>query len=944
MTARLCDVTLTGIWNADVEGRHYVDLDFTLRMTSGDDDAVLPVLDIGPNTVVNILGQDVFKLKHDPSQTPDPELDTEPYDDETENEEFSAEEIGRQDDDVSIDIEATSRKLVTRDMRISPSPVKQRLFPPSPDTGEDIDEGENSDDSFRDDEDNNSSGSSNKVMGIANDDNGIFDIPEHKGEPQGQNSADRAEESPIITGVLQSQGDLPDFGHGSQKDIVGLDDTDDKENEVPKGDVGPERVSTRVPLGEIIPKRDSTTVLISTPSPSIEVPVIVNHGNFTPLPQLPSDSIVVTKRTSRSSPQKGSMSRIPVKKIYKVGSHESDHGPISVVGPQDDVHSSEFMHKRNSPIARMAIMARALSNPSPPAVDMDNDQEHVVDTHVNDEQPTLWSTSQSETSTPTKLRLPRSTSDNGLSMLDSHGICAAEGPDTEDEAIQPVDESQVSEPLISFDEESENGDIGEKSHLAPSRDEICITPENSEEPEMENFEIDDFYGDDADISGSEGSYLNEGQEKNIDLPSPSTASQRSMMWHYPGAMLEFMGEYPTLETAGDMLVVRMTPNVAQTNLSLIATVRITLTGSLEDDSEKFKSSLPDTDGHISIPWELKLKPPQVDGWVLKLSMMLPFSTTDEEYDSYITELQPLAGEEELEEGKRPETKPELELNPDSEPEASVEETDFGYCPCCSYHCENSPLVNTGRLMAMASGVSYKLSIGSHVAQALLHNLRSYFDLTKPFKKAGHAFGAMLRNLCGEEGLVRFIAKCIRLALLVGTVSFFTGIGFRVASWSPYSWQNMVVGSQPGVICSVPQKVDPSVCCGRDLSLCPSAAGGVRLGQSVDIAGKEVTDGKSTLTATWAVPTVGRGEGDEAGGAIPTTLEPTENGSSLTVGTAPIRALPGADGPASGLDGADAADEGGNIGSGKTDKANDARRVTFRDRVDWALGWRGPLFD
>ncbi|KAK2882630.1 hypothetical protein FQN49_000169 [Arthroderma sp. PD_2] len=927
---RVTKLVLSGSWNADTQGYHYVDLHMRIHVNSGPD-VTLPVLNLGPDMIVENLAQDVYRLKPElhPHHNPDPGPETgdqhlcdegtedeAPYSDE--EGEVTYESLTSEDEETQ-----TPRRLLTRSMTISPSPVKSRLFPPSPGI---CGEGEISDDE--------GSGSSDGEVWDTSHDDGVFEMSEDDaGQPEQHKDVETIQGQ--ATFGSQPRNSPPDFGFGTPQDNIDMDtNIDDKENEVPKGEDECERVGSRVPLGELVPKRDPTAVLISSLRPENETPSTIDQGKPASPSPTPNDSLVILKRSSKSSPQKGSVSRIPIKKLHKGESSGSDCLPVNIISPQDDADSPQFMYKRNSPIARMAIMARELSNPIPSVANADNELgEQDAETQEIDETSIDQSSLQSvsEIRTPTKLQLPQSSSNNGLSVTGNSDDVAwpAEGSSGESEASKQADESQVSESMISFGQEH-GSEATDDNIYQP------LPPDYSEDLEPGNFDVNEFYdqSDEATSNDSESGGTCSDEEgsnevalgvyevdESIYLPSPSTASQRSMLWCYPKDLTddERAGEHPTLEVVNDVLTVKMTSNVEPDNLLIVSQVRLTLTGALASDSEEFKATLPDNgaNGSIRIPWKISYHPLTVDGWALKVCMMLPFSSKTQDGTSAA---ESPAGNEEQEQ------------------ELSVQSTDAGRCPCCLYHLHNSPLVNKERLMAMADDVTQKLSIGSQVMKALLNDLLSYVDLSKPCGKALRNLGVMLSNLCGEEGPIPFISKCIKLGLLLGLMFFVSGIGLRAASRVLY-WDEISVPSQPVIICPMPENVDASVCCGIDLSLCPGAAG--RIGQPVDISGSEAAS--ETSTATWAVHPVGCGEEGDC------EASSTESGSSSTA-TAPIRAQPevqqaGGDVPASGLDGAvDAADEGANIGSDEADKANDARRESIRDRVDWALGWRGPLFD
>ncbi|KAF3481373.1 uncharacterized protein GIQ15_04132 [Arthroderma uncinatum] len=946
MAAHLRDVVLGGSWNADAQGHHYVDLDMRIQITSAPD-AVLSVLDIGPDMIADITEQQVYKLENGRHLDPDPRPDTadqQPPNGEIEDEVPYQEEEDASSDDVSIKVEETPRKLFTRGMRISPSPFKKRLFPPSPDICE---EGENSDDDAGEDEDNNSSGSSNeKVRGIANDE-GVFDMSEDDaGRQEWHNHLEAT-----FTKGLQPRVRLADLSFGIPWDNINMDvDVDNKENEVPDGEDECKRLGSRVPLGELVPTRDLTAVRISSPNPNNEAPVIVNSGNDITPSRIPNSSIVVPKRTSRSIVQNGPVSRIPIKRIYKDESSGSDRAPVNVIGPQDGTASPQFTHKRSSPIARMAIMARALSNSRLSTINADAEaDEKDLDIQSSNAGPTASTAMQSfpEVDTPTKFVLPRSSSDYGSSAIGNSDDCMwpTEGSAGERNTFAEADENQVSEPL--FSQQNENGDTDNAQCQPLLLEEMGPPPGYSEYPEFGNFDIDVFYGQDDqaldDDPGSEESCsYEEGLDEegsaegyrdgSIDLPSPSTASQRSMMWYCTEALTDAdaASENPILDVANGVLTIRTTSNAIPGIFLIVAKVRLTLTGALANNSEEFKAALPEDDIGHSIPWRMTYKPPNIDGWALNLCMMLPFPSTAWEDST-------------CQKGR---------LGGDVQEQAPlVYETDGGGCPCCSYHLHNSPLVNKERLIAMAGVVTQRLSIGSRVVKEFFKDLQSNVDVSsRAYRKTLRDFGVMLSNICGEKGPVHFIIYCIKLASLA-IVLFIIGPGMLLAKKCPYA-RDIGLSSQPAIISPMPEEIGPSVCGGMDLSLrCPGAAGSVW--KPVDISGAEAASETTTAAAavTWAVHPVGCGEEGEHGRAAMST----ESGSLPLEPTAPIRALPeielqqqadsGGDGPASGLDGAvDAADDGGNTGSGDADKANDARRESLRDRVDWALGWRGPLFD
>ncbi|EFR03837.1 hypothetical protein MGYG_06836 [Nannizzia gypsea CBS 118893] len=930
MAPSLCDVALRGVWNASTEGHHYVDLDMTLQIKSGPD-GVLPVLKLEPEMEVEILSQGVYRLKNEPSHEPDYSLGFCARVEGPDGQTYYGGATAEPDDDVSITSEATSRKMITRDMRISPSPVK-RLFPPSPDTRGGYDVGDNSDDGFEYDGDDDSSGSSTEVKGFSNDTNDIFDVSSLDDCEKQMQSSPRKGHSITFTKGLQPRHALPEFDLNAQQDMRDSDaDAEDKENEVPKGEVEYEGVCSRAPLVEIVPKRDSTAVLISALNSSKEEPDTNRPGNITPQSRVPKNHLVVSKRTSRS-PQKVPPSKIPIKRMHKDESSGSDQGPFNVVCPENNVDPAQFMHKRNSPIARMAIMAHALSSSKPLDTEVDYEaKDGKVDATRLGEPSCCWPDMGAlEMETPTRLRFSRKFPGQGVGALDDNEGFTWPAEKQESGVIQSFTDNDLSGSLVPFGQENLNEGSSNDPCLESSSDEIYHT---IEEPESENFDIDEFYGDDEEFAGSSLNEDDEYEEDNtIDLPSPSTASQRSLKWHCSRELTELnsLREHPILEAADGMLRVRTSSKAVPANIGLIATLRVTLTGTLKEESEEFKATLPEDDGHMSIQWELRFKPPQVNGWALELFAMLPLNASDQEYDSYVAEWQPLEVRGGLEENQA------LEADHVSEMETAQDATDSGNCPCCSYHIGHLPLVNTDKLMAVAGRFSHKLSIRSQVARALLH------DLSKPCGKAVHVFGAMLRNSCGEEGLVWFIVKCIKFSILLLVLSFSTRVGYRAAEWSVTSWEENYAGIRPNIIDPMLGKIRPAVCGGME-----GAAGG-RTGQSVDIAGKEVAGEEWPSTAPWAVLPSDSGEGINDG-----RTNSTENGSlTVTADTASIRAPPEVQPAAGDGDGlasksnarANAADEGTNIGSGNADKANDARKASLRDRVDWILGWRGPLFD
>ncbi|EFE40218.1 hypothetical protein TRV_05062 [Trichophyton verrucosum HKI 0517] len=914
MATSLCDVALRGVWNASTEGHHYVDLDMTLQMKSGPD-SVLPVLKLDPEMEVEILHQGTYELKHEPSNEPDYGLGLWPHDEGPDDQTYNGGKEEESEGSVSITCETPSRKLITRDMRISPSPVK-RLFPPSPDTCE----GYDADDGGCDFDDNDSSGSSAGVRGISIDGNDVFDASGHEDcEQRMQDSPGNAQSITIKRG-LQPRSSFPKFDIDALQDIERIDEIpNDKENDVPKGEVGCERKCSRDHLIDITPKRDSTALLISACSPDKEVePDTTSHGHTTPQSRVPNKTFVIPKRTLRS-PQKGALSKIPIKRLHKEVSSESDElvRVVSVVRPENTLSPAKMTHKRNSPLSQIVMMTGAISNAKPSGIEPDYEaKDEDIDATSVEESSCHWPDMTTlEMETPTKPQFSRSLPNQGSEM--HHGN---EG------FIWPA-EGHRSGAMPSLGQDNQNEDSSNDLCLESSKNEVYLTPE---EATSGNFDVSEFYVDDDEPEGSnvEEDYPYEEENNTINLPSPSTASQRSLKWHRPGQLSERegLGEPPVLEAFGGMLRVRTSSKAVPANLGLISTIRVTLTGGLKHDSEMFKASLPEDDGHMSIQWELRLKPPQVDGWALELFAMLPFDECDPGYDSYVAEHQPLEGRDGLEENEHQENPEEVH---GSEMEVRQEEANAGRCPCCLYHSRHSPLVNIDRLMDVANGLARELK------GALRHGL------FKPCGKAIRFFGDMLQKFCGEEGLIQFIVKCVKFTILALLVLCVTGFECKIVGWSADadSWE---INIRPRFLPLMPQK--PAVCGGME-----GAAGG-QAGQSVDIAGKEVAGDRWPSTAAWAVlqPDSGEATSYTIGGA-----NSTENGSLTTAAdTASTRApseaqLAAEDGDAlvSKPDaGADAADEGTNVGSGKPDKANDADKASLRDRVDWLLGWRGPLFD
>ncbi|EGD97909.1 hypothetical protein TESG_05210 [Trichophyton tonsurans CBS 112818] len=899
MATSLCDVALRGVWNASTEGHHYVDLDMTLQMKSGPD-SVLPVLMLDPEMEVEILHQGIYELKQEPSNEPDYGLGLWPREEGPDDQTYDGEKAEESEGSVSINCDVASRKLVTRDMRISPAPVK-RLFPPSPDTCG----GYDADDGGFDFDDNDSSGSSAGVRGVAIDDNDVFDEPGHEDcEQRMQDSPGNAQPITIKRG-LQPRSSFPEFDLDAVQDRGRIDEiTDDKENDDPKGEAGYERQFNRDQLMGNTPRRDSTAVLISACTPGKEEePDTASHGHSTPQSRVPNKTFVIPKRKSRS-PQKCAPSKIPIKRMHKEVSSESDGAVhvVDVVRPANNLSPAQITHKRNSPLSQITMMTRSISNATSSGIKQDYEAKDGDIDATNVEEPFCrWPDMRTlEMETPTKPQFSRRPPNQGSEVHDGN-----------EEFTWPA-EYRRSGAMPSLGQDNQNENSSNDLSLESSKNEVYLTPE---EAAAGTFDVDEFYVDDDEPAGST---LKEGysyEENNtIGLPSPSTASQRSLKWHRPGQLTEreSLGELPVLEAFGGMLRVRTSSQAVLANLGLIATIRVTLTGDLKRDSEMFRASLPEDDGHISIQWELRLKPPQVDGWALELFAMLPFDECDPEYDSYVAEHQenPEAGH-------------------GSEMEVRQEESNnAGRCPCCLYHSRRSSLVNIDRLMGVASGFAQKLK----GPQALLHGL------FKPCGKAIRFFGDMLQKICGEEGLIQFIVTGVKFTILVLFVLFVIGFECKTARWSADSWN---VNLRSRILSPMSQK--PAVCCGME-----SAAGG-QAGQSVDITGKEVAGDRWPSTAAWAVL-----QPDSSGGAINMIggSNSTENGSLTTAADtastrAPSEAQLGAedgDAPVSEHDaGADAADEGTNVGSGKADdKANDAGNASLRDRVDWLLGWRGPL--
>lgn len=881
-------------------------------MKSGPD-SVLPVLKLDPEMEVEILHQGTYGLKHEPSNEPDYGLGLWPHDEGPDDQTYNGGKAEESEGSVSITCEAPSRKLITRDMRISPSPVK-RLFPPSPDTCG----GYDADDGGCDFDDNDSSGSSSGVRGISIDGNDVFDASDHEDcEQQMQDSPGNAQSMTIKRG-LQPRSSFPKFDIDALQDIERIDEIpNDKENDVPKGEVGYERKCNRDHLIDITPKRDSTALLISTCSPDKEEePDTISLGHTTPQSRVPNKTFVIPKRTSRS-PQKGAPSKIPIKRMHKEVSSESDElvRVVSVVRPENTLSPAQMTHKRNSPLSQMAMMTRAISNTKPSGIEPDYEaKDEDTDATSVEESSCRWPDMTTlEMETPTKPQFSRSLPNQRSEMHHDN-----------DEFIWPA-EGHRSGAMPSLGQENQNEDSSNDLCLESSKNEVYLTPE---EAAHGNFDVNEFYVDDDEPAGSnvEEDYPYEEENNTIGLPSPSTASQRSLKWHRPGQLSERegLGEPPVLEAFGGMLRVRTSSKAVPANLGLISTIRVTLTGDLKHDSEMFKASLPEDDGHMSIQWELRLKPPQVDGWALDLFAMLPFDECDPEYDSYVAEHQPLEGRDGLKENEHQENPEEVH---GSEIEVRQEEANARRCPCCLYHSRHSPLVNIDRLMDVANGLAQELK------GALRHGL------FEPCGKAIRFFGDMLQKFCGEEGLIQFIVKCVKFTILVLLVLCVTGFECKIVGWSADSWE---INIRPRFLPPMSQK--PAVCGGME-----GAAGG-QAGQSVDIAGKAVAGDRWPSTAAWAVlqPDSGEATNYTIGGA-----NSTENGSLTTAAdTASTRApseaqLAAEDGDAlvSKPDaGADAADEGTNVGSGKPDKANDADKASLRDRVDSLLGWRGPLFD
>ncbi|OAL69532.1 hypothetical protein A7D00_6244 [Trichophyton violaceum] len=914
MATSLCDVALRGVWNASTEGHHYVDLDMTLQMKSGPD-IVLPVLRLDPEMEVEILHQGTYELKHEPSNEPDYSLGLWPRDEGPDD--HNVQKAEESEGSVSITCEVPSRKLVTRDMRISPSPVK-RLFPPSPDTCG----GYDADDGGFDFDDNDSSGSSAGVRGISIDGNDVFDASGHEDcEQRMQDSPGNAQSITIKRG-LQPRSSFPEFDIDAVQDIERIDEiSDDKENDVPKGEFGYERECNRDHLNDITPKCDSTAVLISACSPDKEEePDTTSHEHTTLQSRVPNKTFVIPKRTSRS-PQKGAASKIPIKRMRKEVSSESDEPlrVVSVVRPENNLSPAQITHKRNSPLSQMVMMTRAISNAKPSGIELDYEaKDGDIDTTSVAESSCRWPDMRTlAMETPTKPQFSRSLPNQGFEMHHRN-----------EEFIWP-DEGHRSGAMPSLGQDNPNEDPSNDLCLKPSKNEVYFTPE---EAASGNFDINEFYVDDDEPASSiiKEDYSFEEENNTIGLPSPSTASQRSLKWHRPGQLSERegLGELPVLEAFGGTLRVRTSSKAVSANLGLIATIRVTLTGDLKRDSEMFKASLPEDDGHMSIQWELRFKPPQVDRWALDLFAMLPFDECDPEYDSYMSEHQPLEGRNGLEENENKENPEAVHW---SEMEVQQEEFNARRCPCCLYHSKRSPLVNIYRLMDVANGFAQKLK-GPQVGRALRHGL------FKPCGKAIRLFGDMLQRFCGEEGLIQFIVRCVKFTILVLLVLFVAGFECKTVEGSADSWE---INIRSRYLLPMSQK--PAVCGGME-----GAAGG-QAGQSVDIAGKEVAGDTGPSTAAWAVLLPDSGEAINIIGEA----NSTENGSVTTAADtasthAPSEAQLAAedgDAPVSKPDaGADAADEGTNVGSGKPDKANDASKASLRDRVDWLLGWRGPLFD
>lgn len=502
-------------------------------------------------------------------------------------------------------IQETPRKLYTREMTLSPSPLKQRIFPESPDLPDyqsESDESEN--------------------------DEAVFDMSKGVADLRDcDRLIERAQRAKGMKRMLRHRPSLPDFNSYGVEPLI---QTEDKENRDPAENMGKFRLRGR--YYEPLPHRDPTVIHIPSSRPDItrmrsEEPYSSRCETLgAPLSPSPKDSFVLPKREGTRasvSPVKGQASRIPIKTAHSLDEYSGNTAISPKRGMENEINGTGIVEPSSS-MVRMNKICQTLSTPQTPpdsrakilGKGIDSDTRHLGKLKFDSEpikshKPAF----SSALSTPTKReKAPASASrafpNNDVHMLNkkgtSSGLKAGTGPGTPQR--RNVKEAI---PTWSFEHAMSEAEISITKNIA-------IDGESSEHPDSDESDVVDYYtSTDAEEYSDDGRFFGEG---NITLPSPSTSSQRSMPWFsadglttskqvYPEPEFDTPAEMimPRLEVVDGVLMLVSPKDVVQCELLCEVTVQLYLKNRNAAKNQSYRINWPQTESRVPIGFKWQRK-------------------------------------------------------------------------------------------------------------------------------------------------------------------------------------------------------------------------------------------------------------------------------------------------------------------------------------------------